>query len=329
MAEVHVSRDGTSFGPYAEDVFRQYVAEGRILPTDLFWQEGMKEWEPVGGGHWRASASARLIDTSAQRHSSALVQKEITGMPNERKENLFDMLSRSGLIIAVVIVTLELSGKFQDSISAASLCLAASLVVLSAVNAIQKMKSDENMGPAARVVTDVYEALNTAGTLTIGILVLGLVIGVSMGAPYAGAVALLALLSKYIGRVFAAQYVGIILDQEMDILSLQGSELDNGFLDVITLRAARNKMHRESLKLSDIEGVYCETRRWTTKQKDSNNRTTTRSHVKYCLNIAGPFGSRHVEFSSKQKRDEGRSTILNCAKNVSASPISDVAVDLG
>jgi hypothetical protein len=46
--QYHISRQGQTYGPYpAEDVIRM-LSEGRLLPTDLCWTEGMNEWQPVG-----------------------------------------------------------------------------------------------------------------------------------------------------------------------------------------------------------------------------------------------------------------------------------------
>ena len=35
---------GQQYGPIGEDVLRQWLAQGRILHTDLVWREGMAEW---------------------------------------------------------------------------------------------------------------------------------------------------------------------------------------------------------------------------------------------------------------------------------------------
>jgi len=64
MTEFHVSRDGTPFGSYSEEIFRQYVADGTILPTDNYWFEGMKEWAPVSGFY-----SAPLSNTKVRPES--------------------------------------------------------------------------------------------------------------------------------------------------------------------------------------------------------------------------------------------------------------------
>ena len=49
MSEFHVSRDGVSFGPYAEDQAIALFASGNIAPTDLVWREGMPTWREAAG----------------------------------------------------------------------------------------------------------------------------------------------------------------------------------------------------------------------------------------------------------------------------------------
>lgn len=46
--QYHVGRQGQTYGPYPEEDVRRMLAEGRLLPTDLCWTEGMPGWEPLG-----------------------------------------------------------------------------------------------------------------------------------------------------------------------------------------------------------------------------------------------------------------------------------------
>jgi hypothetical protein len=40
----HISRNGEMFGPYTLEEVRAYVAQGRILPSDLAWVNGASQW---------------------------------------------------------------------------------------------------------------------------------------------------------------------------------------------------------------------------------------------------------------------------------------------
>lgn len=44
---IHVSREGQQFGPYTQEDVQAYLAEGRLLATDLGWTEGSAEWLPL------------------------------------------------------------------------------------------------------------------------------------------------------------------------------------------------------------------------------------------------------------------------------------------
>ena len=47
MPDIHINRGGQSFGPYPEDVARQHLEAGSLLPTDLAWHEGADGWKPL------------------------------------------------------------------------------------------------------------------------------------------------------------------------------------------------------------------------------------------------------------------------------------------
>jgi uncharacterized membrane protein YhaH (DUF805 family) len=60
-----IHRDGQQFGPYSLRQLHQYVAEKRILATDLAWSEGMPEWVFV------SDILGDLADPTSRRSTSA------------------------------------------------------------------------------------------------------------------------------------------------------------------------------------------------------------------------------------------------------------------
>jgi hypothetical protein len=44
---VSISRDGVEIGEWPEEEVRAYFKEGRLLPTDYYWKEGMTEWSTL------------------------------------------------------------------------------------------------------------------------------------------------------------------------------------------------------------------------------------------------------------------------------------------
>ncbi len=47
MAQWYVSRDGQQHGPYDDKTLRDLAAQGRLVPTDYVWREGMGDWAPA------------------------------------------------------------------------------------------------------------------------------------------------------------------------------------------------------------------------------------------------------------------------------------------
>ena len=43
----HVARDGAVMGEFEEQIFRNKVFAGEILPNDLYWIAGFSDWRPV------------------------------------------------------------------------------------------------------------------------------------------------------------------------------------------------------------------------------------------------------------------------------------------
>jgi len=48
MAQWYCHAGGKQYGPISDEVLGQWIAEGRVKPTDLVWSEGMDQWAPAG-----------------------------------------------------------------------------------------------------------------------------------------------------------------------------------------------------------------------------------------------------------------------------------------
>lgn len=44
---IYVHRDDEQFGPYSEHEIQRQFAQGTLLPTDLVWHEGRRDWTPL------------------------------------------------------------------------------------------------------------------------------------------------------------------------------------------------------------------------------------------------------------------------------------------
>src|SRR2546428_13666661 len=47
MAMIHVNRGATSLGAFPEEDAREGLRQGRLVPSDLGWREGMASWQPL------------------------------------------------------------------------------------------------------------------------------------------------------------------------------------------------------------------------------------------------------------------------------------------
>ena len=68
-----IKRGDQEFGPYSLAELKQYIAEGRIIPTDLARNEGMEDWEPIAEvtGNVDVSASVTGAEPAVQGCSTA------------------------------------------------------------------------------------------------------------------------------------------------------------------------------------------------------------------------------------------------------------------
>jgi hypothetical protein len=139
----------------------------------------------------------------------------------------------------------------------------------------------------------------------------GIIAGLVWGIVYSPIMFLI--FSKFIYGVWNAYNLGIIVDLENKTFSFPASDVENNVIDIITFKQFRDLSKREMLNLAEIEALANEIKRWTTASTDSKGKKTTKKHVKFLLNVSGDFGSRQLEFDSKQKRDECRA-MLNSAK---------------
>ncbi len=90
-----------------------------------------------------------------------------------------------------------------------------------------------------------------------------------------------------------------------DTFSWPASDVENGFLDLITLKRIRGFFYRENVNTHEIEYV--------TNDFGYSGKAGAKQKI-YGLNITGAFGSRNIRFYAKQKRDEARNILRNFSK---------------
>lgn len=134
--------------------------------------------------------------------------------------------------------------------------------------------------------------------------------------------------AKYTFGVWNSYSQGIVANLENDTFSFPASDVENSIAEIVTLRPLFNLAKRNSYKISEINALNNETKRWTTKSENSQGHSETKQHVKWLLNISGDFGSQQLEFDSKQKRDECRAMLSSAKKKMGSSfSSSDMNLD--
>lgn len=114
-----------------------------------------------------------------------------------------------------------------------------------------------------------------------------------------------------------------VVDEDAGLITFPRSDVENSLLEVIFLMPWVNLLRTKTISIDDIENVYIDTKRWTTKSQVANGktasgktkyRTETKRHVLYTINITGRYGSDNLDFTTRQKRDEVRNAISQSIK---------------
>ncbi len=115
--------------------------------------------------------------------------------------------------------------------------------------------------------------------------------------------------------------VKYIIDTKKGFITIPKSDIENSILEIILLFRYWNLMRRITIECNEIENIFIDTKRWSTKNKiytgttnagKSKYRTETKNHIRYTINITGIFGSANLSFLDRQKRDEVRNAIQQC-----------------
>jgi Holliday junction resolvase len=123
-------------------------------------------------------------------------------------------------------------------------------------------------------------------------------------------------------RVFNSYNKGIVVSSKYDTIAFPASDVENTIMDIITGKRVRDLANRIEFKISDIDKVWIDRHKKTITYTDRSGKkpkVKTKTVTVYTVNIAGPFGSQNIEFTSRQKRDEFRSAISICAKDLGLS----------
>jgi hypothetical protein len=97
----YMSRQGRQSGPFTEEQLKQFLAEGKVLPLDLVWTEGMADWLPL----IRVSFTADSPQAQGAIPVSAEVQR---GMLRNRTRRLNNQVIFTGILFLVCLAVVML-----------------------------------------------------------------------------------------------------------------------------------------------------------------------------------------------------------------------------
>lgn len=98
-------------------------------------------------------------------------------------------------------------------------------------------------------------------------------------------------------NVWRSYNFGVLIDGSRDLLDMPASDMAQTISEDLVEKSFFDHAKRESLRLSELESI-------------DNNSDRNGGKRTFQLTISGTFGSRSIEFSCKQKRDECRNAIL-------------------
>lgn len=101
---------------------------------------------------------------------------------------------------------------------------------------------------------------------------------------------------------------GVLIDGHRNILDIPASDQAQTLTETFLLKSFFDHAKRETLRLSELEAI-------------DNASTTEQNQRVFYLTISGQFGSRALEFSDKQKRDECRNAIIAEYKKARSSSV--------
>jgi hypothetical protein len=98
MSKIHVARNQQKLGEFSNEEIQEGLQQGRFYPTDLYWMEGMRQWEPL-----------KNFLHPAQDHGANNVPPPITDPENKEVGPMpsWEKRSKLGIIPAIVATAKE------------------------------------------------------------------------------------------------------------------------------------------------------------------------------------------------------------------------------
>ncbi|MDZ4778806.1 MAG: GYF domain-containing protein [Planctomycetia bacterium] len=94
---------GGQYGPAAESVLRQWIAEGRITPDTLIWREGDPEWQPAAAAFSELGNRPVPVTAPVKAERPALSSKTMVSFPTAPIPQDVDELDAASAATAMLL----------------------------------------------------------------------------------------------------------------------------------------------------------------------------------------------------------------------------------
>ena len=107
--QIYISRNGQSFGPYSVGAVRSYLAEGKVLPSDLAWFDGADGWGPLARvpGLFDPNPAPPLFPNQNQLPSPPPIPASLSTSANQPARNDLARLIVAAVIAVAAVVLME------------------------------------------------------------------------------------------------------------------------------------------------------------------------------------------------------------------------------
>ena len=108
MNKWHCAIDGKKYGPVSGQDLRQWLAEGRLKPTDHVWTEGMVGWVPLH---------------TVEEFSNAPVPQTYAQVPTQTAPQQGNGMAVAGMVLGIVSLVLICIWFLSPILAIVGLCL--------------------------------------------------------------------------------------------------------------------------------------------------------------------------------------------------------------
>lgn len=187
MSKIHIGRGGDQLGEFTEDEVKAKLASGEFLSTDLWWKEGMEEWQPLSSFQVRSSVPSVPVQQTTME-----IEPEADGLPWENKNLGFWARwweTTNGCLFSPVKTFGELKpiGGYAQPLLYFMVCAILGSLVITIIQLIVQGAAVA-MGTSSEEYTAAGGALMCAIPISLGSSILGAVIGAVIGAFVGGGI---------------------------------------------------------------------------------------------------------------------------------------------